>query len=126
MAADAVARREPHVLDDALVAVDRQLLARLVAAGEVGDEALNERDQRRRVVDPRLRIRDAELDRPVRGRRGEGPTTAGWLRERAAVAGPDRELGELAPARERGRHARAGPALVQLGRTVASPVSSPP
>ena len=90
------------------------VLARLVAVREVGDEALDERDQRRRVVDPRLRVRDAQLDRPVRGREAEIPPLLVRLRDRAAVAGPDRELGELAPARERGRHAGAGPALVQL------------
>ena len=91
-----------------------QRLAGVVAARELADEALHERDQRGRVVDPRLRIRDANLDRAVRPAQAEVPPLVGRVGERAAVAGPDGELGELLPAREGGRHAGPRPALVEL------------
>src|SRR5438045_6073080 len=63
LAVEAVAGRQPLVLVEHLPRVVGQVLARLVVLGELLDHRLDQRGQRQRVLDARLAVHRADLDR---------------------------------------------------------------
>ena len=125
-----VAQGAPAVLGDPRVGRDRQGLARVVALGKPRAERLDERDDRRGVLDGRLRVRAADLDRaearvqprlppqlvggrgtrlPARPTRAapRTPPRTGWPAARPGAGSPRRASGAPRPARCRRRRGTA-------------------
>ena len=106
-ALDAVAHRRPAVLVDPPRVVHRQRLAGVVARGQAVDEPVRERGDAVDVLDARLRVRHAQLERAVGRMQAQLEPPAARVRDGVRALAPAQRVGEPLPALDRRRHALA-------------------